>query len=221
MENEQFNRRPQTSSTASEPSTSPRQLTYATERAKLMFGCYRRGDANDPDTYVAAVAAVLSRYNSEIIKAVTDPYSGLPARKTESGWSGLPDVADVKEACEAEAARQQRMAKLAALPRPQPLRLPPPPQSPGCRAQLFVPADVRGYAQMVQRAQTADVRDWKHDPQGRPGIWVPYGWYDEFRGGRGPGLNRVVAPVPDNPKPSPDLLAMYAGREDESAEEMA
>lgn len=86
----------------------------------MMFGCYRRGDANDPDQYVAAVAYVLSKYSTDVIKTITDPYSGLPGRKTESGFSGLPDVAVVREACEAEAARVERIKRYAALPPPAP-----------------------------------------------------------------------------------------------------
>src|SRR5688572_11161104 len=106
---------PQTSSSKSSPRSTDQpqpascSTEYAAERARLMFGCYRRGDANDPDTYVMAVTAVLMRYSPDVVRTVTDPYSGLPSRKSESGWSGLPDVADVKQACEAEAARQERI----------------------------------------------------------------------------------------------------------------
>jgi hypothetical protein len=35
--------------------------SYAAERARLLLGCYRTGDANDPETYVAAITAILSR----------------------------------------------------------------------------------------------------------------------------------------------------------------
>src|SRR5260370_1058576 len=38
---------------------------YATERARLLLGCYRTGDANDPATYVAAIAATLARYSEQ------------------------------------------------------------------------------------------------------------------------------------------------------------
>lgn len=65
-------------------------------RAKLLLGCYRTGDANDPDTYVAAVTAVLSHYPQEVITAVTHPVSGLPSKK---GW--LPTVKEVTDACAA------------------------------------------------------------------------------------------------------------------------
>lgn len=78
-----------------EGSTNQRQAEYATERARLLFGCYRRGDANDPDTYAAAVAAVLSEYSADCIRSVTDPRTGI-----QSTSQFLPTVAEVKAACE-------------------------------------------------------------------------------------------------------------------------
>jgi hypothetical protein len=74
--------------------------TYATERAQLLLGCYRSGEANDPDTYVAAISATLARYSQQIITDVTHPVSGLPAKKS---W--LPTVKEVFDACEEEANR--------------------------------------------------------------------------------------------------------------------
>jgi hypothetical protein len=68
---------------------------YATQRARLLLGCYRSGDANDPETYVAAIAATLARYSEEIITSVTHPVSGLPSKKS---W--LPTVKEVHDACD-------------------------------------------------------------------------------------------------------------------------
>lgn len=141
-----------------------------------MFGCYRKGDANDPDTYVAAVTSVLARYDAEIVKAVTDPYNGLPARKKENGYSGLPDVADVKEACEAEAVRRARLADYASLPRPTVRRLSPPPKGPGAFATIFVHPDAPQYQAFMQRKETADPREWRYD-ETRPGILVSFAWF--------------------------------------------
>jgi len=70
------------------------QTSYAAERARLLFGCYRTGDANDPETYVAAITAVLARYPEEIITRVTHPVTGLPHAKS---W--LPTVKEVTDAC--------------------------------------------------------------------------------------------------------------------------
>ena len=68
---------------------------YATDRARLLLGCYRTGDANDPDTYVAAIAATLARYPEQVITEVTHPVTGLPKQKS---W--LPTVKEVFDACE-------------------------------------------------------------------------------------------------------------------------
>jgi hypothetical protein len=75
-----------------------------------MFGCYRKGDANDPDTYVAAITATLARYPEDVIRDVTHPATGLPTQ-----ISFLPTVKEVFDACEAivqprreAAAREER-----------------------------------------------------------------------------------------------------------------
>lgn len=75
--------------------------------AKLLLGCYRTGDANDPAVYSGAVIAVLSDYPLEVIRAVVDPRAGLPSR---SKW--LPTIAEIKEACETiEAPRRAAAAR--------------------------------------------------------------------------------------------------------------
>lgn len=95
MENlKPFKLPPPISSQKSESSTSSR-LEYAAERANLLFGCYRKGDANDPKTYVTAVAAVLAEYPEDTIRFVTDPRTGLPSKVD---W--MPTVGEVKRACE-------------------------------------------------------------------------------------------------------------------------
>ena len=73
---------------------------YASERARLLFGQYRRGEANDPDVYVATVAAILSDYPAETIRFVTDPRTGLASNPVDPEWTGMPDPAHVKTACE-------------------------------------------------------------------------------------------------------------------------
>ena len=73
-----------------------RILSWATQRARLLLGCYRTGDANDPETYVAAIAAVLAGYPEHVITEVTHPVTGLPTRLT---W--LPTVKEVFDACQA------------------------------------------------------------------------------------------------------------------------
>lgn len=75
--------------------SSPRLTKEAAVAAKTLLGCYRNGDASDPDIYVRAVTSVLAEYPSEVIRDVCDPRFGLPAK---SKW--LPTVSEVKEACE-------------------------------------------------------------------------------------------------------------------------
>lgn len=84
---------------------------------RILIGCFRSGDAADPEVYVTAVGAVLSRYPEDVVRQVTDPVRGLPGR---SKW--LPTVSEVREACEAlmrprvEAeARRKRFAETQAL----------------------------------------------------------------------------------------------------------
>ncbi len=86
---------------------------YAAKRARLMFGCFRKGEANDPDTYVAAITATLAKYPDDVITAVTHPTEGLPI---EQEW--LPSVKVVHDACERLMApikerklREERIAK--------------------------------------------------------------------------------------------------------------
>ena len=69
----------------------------AVERALLMFGCYRKGDAHDPDTYAAAISSILAEYPEAVVRYVTDPRTGIP-RKLKF----LPSVAEVAEACDHE-----------------------------------------------------------------------------------------------------------------------
>ena len=70
---------PQTElSRACAPSINQRQLDYAATRARLLFGCYRKGDANDPERYTAAITAIMAEYEPKVIQRVTDPRTGNP-----------------------------------------------------------------------------------------------------------------------------------------------
>jgi hypothetical protein len=72
----------------------------------MLLGCYRTGEASDPQVYVAAVVAVLSDYPLDIVAAVTDPRTGIPAKLK---W--LPTIAEIKTACEDIAGPRRRMAE--------------------------------------------------------------------------------------------------------------
>lgn len=132
-----------------------------------MFGCYRKGDANDPDTYVAAIAAILADYENEVIRQVTDPRYGLPRR-----LSFMPTAKEVADACEAEQASADRIKKYRDL-KPA-LRIEGPRRH---RANVLVHTDAPKYAAMVARSATANPMEWRMDDDGR-GIWVALGWLE-------------------------------------------
>jgi hypothetical protein len=72
--------------------------SYAAERARLLFGQYRRGDANDPDVYVTAVTAVLAGYTTATVHYVTDPRTGISSREKFAAF--MPNPGEVKLMCD-------------------------------------------------------------------------------------------------------------------------
>lgn len=157
-------------------STSPHQVAYASERARMLFGCYRRGDANDPETYVATITAVLARYDSHVIREVTDPNTGI--QTTEKFMTFMPNAGELKVYCEAVAARKDRIRKLGELPRPDftQARLNAPEPAAGDLASVFVPDGHPRYSKLVEWAKTANERMWKlgRSSDNRVGIWIAY-----------------------------------------------
>lgn len=80
---------------------------YASARAGLMFGCYRKAEASDPEIYAAATAAVLSEYPQDVIDFITDPRTGLPST---SQW--LPSVFEVRKACDARVEHLEKIRQV-------------------------------------------------------------------------------------------------------------
>lgn len=83
----------------------------AASRARILIGCYRKGEAADGEVYVSALVSVLCRYPEAVVKSVTDPATGLPGSVQ---W--LPTIAEVKAACEAAMApiyRERQRAQIA------------------------------------------------------------------------------------------------------------
>jgi hypothetical protein len=142
----------------------------------MLFGCYRRGDANDPDIYVASIARVLSSYDAELIREVSDPLTGIMT--SEKYMSFMPNAGELKVYCDGVAARRERLQRLGSLPAPDfsRARLPPPEPQPGDKATVFVPTNNPRYAELVKWAETADKRLWKFgvSSDNRQGIWVSY-----------------------------------------------
>jgi hypothetical protein len=144
----------------------------------VLFGSYRRGDANDPDAYVMAIAAVLSMYDTDLIREVTDPRTGICT--TEKYMSRIPHAGELKVYCDGVAARRERIQRLGALPAPDfnRARLPPPPPAPGDLATVFVPATDTRYPSLVEWSKTADPRKFRIEE--RPGICVSYDTWDNW-----------------------------------------
>jgi hypothetical protein len=164
---------------------SSERLAMSAKYAKLLLGCYRIGDANDPEIYTAAVMAVLAEHPEDIMRAVVDPRAGLPAR---SQW--LPTVKEVRDACAAATPRQSftaewdqrakaQLAERAAIEAAKGFVSPP--KDTG-RAVVLVPASNPLYAAMVARSQDngVDRREFRHD-RVRGGLWVVESWLQGAR----------------------------------------
>lgn len=188
MESEQYRTPRPTSSSASGHSTSQSRATYATERAKVLFAGYRRGDANDPDGYVASIAAVLSMFEPELIRRVTDPRTGIST--TEKFCSFMPNSGELKVYCDQQAERDARLQRYRQLPSRPMLQIEPPPPGPGHRANVLVRASVPQYPAMVARAENgADPLDFEYVSEG---IRVPITWLID-RPMTDPSSNAMVA----------------------------
>jgi hypothetical protein len=63
----------------------------------MLFGCYPRNEANDPEIFVTAIAALLASYPEVVGERVCDPIRGISAKN-----KFLPSIAEIREACERE-----------------------------------------------------------------------------------------------------------------------
>lgn len=144
-----------------------------TQRIKLIFSAYRRDDFADPEGFVLQLGAVLERYADEVIHTVTDPRTGIQRRSKFP-----PSIAEIVEACEAEATAIATRERYRSMPAPVRLAIEgprrPKPQ-PGHRANCLVPPHAPQYAAMLARAQDpqSDPLEFKCDNQG---LWVDYRW---------------------------------------------
>ena len=180
MGDERSTTQQRTSQATSKPSMNQR-LAYASQRAEILFGCYRRGDANDPERYVAAIAAILSDYDFDLIKEVTDPRLGICTN--EKFMTFPPNVGELKAYCEHVAARRERLKRLGErhAPAAANLRLEPPEQPQGYLANVHIYDSHPRYAALVEWSKTAEPRLWKfgQSSDGRDGIWIPLSvWQD-------------------------------------------
>jgi hypothetical protein len=146
----------------------------------VLFACYRRGDANDPDRYVAAIAAVLAVHDFDLIREVTDPRTGIMT--DEKYMSFMPNAGELKVYCDGVSARKERLKKLGGFKVDfDRMVLEPPPPAPGDKATIFVPTSNPRYSALVAWARTADDRLWAFgkSSDGCDGIWVAYGIWEQ------------------------------------------
>jgi len=87
-----------------------RRKEIALKATAILLGCYRTGEANDPEVYISTVAAVLMRYPEAVVREATG-IDGLPSKLK---W--LPTVSEVREECdrinERERGKEYRAAQL-------------------------------------------------------------------------------------------------------------
>ena len=79
---------------------------YCLERAKLLFGSYRKDEVHDPDTYCSATALILGLYPVAVVDYVTDPRTGIAS---DIKW--IPNTAEIRSYCNQAAARMAMLAK--------------------------------------------------------------------------------------------------------------
>ena len=160
--------------------TSTEHQKYAVQRAKILFGSYRRSEAADPETYVLAISAVLACYETEVVRQVTDPTSGICKHEKFRGF--LPNAGELAVYCDQVASRAARLRECAELSRPDFSRmaLPAPEPRPGRRANVIVRRECPGYPALAERARGADADpaeyEWLSD-----GIKVSLSWLERAR----------------------------------------
>lgn len=108
--------------------------------------------------YVRAIAAVLSRYDPDLIREVTDVHTGIST--SEKFRAFLPQSGELKHYCEEAAVRRARMRQYAEMPPPdfsRPRIATTTPPSPGRRASLLIRKGRPRYEEMCERARAPGV----------------------------------------------------------------
>jgi len=152
-------------------------MELALYHSKLILGCYRADDVSDPQVYVTAIAAVLSRYPADIGVRLSDPKEGIAGRLK---W--LPTVSEIKTACDelqaADLAAAKRKADLAEQWRLRDQFEEWFPQARPDPYNVFVPTFAPQYAAMVERGGRPG---FSVEDKTRPGVWVPHSWFNAER----------------------------------------
>lgn len=141
--------------------------------AETICGCYRRDEAQNPEIFAAALAAVLMDYPADIVRLAADPRTGVVV----SFPMGLPNVGQIRAFLEDKLSHREKLQRLASLPKPDfTHRLPRRAPGAGDWANVFVAADHPKYTGFVERAKTGDLREFRYE-HGRDGIFVSLNWF--------------------------------------------
>jgi hypothetical protein len=136
--------------------TCPKEVV--TRGVRQLVAGQRRGEAEDPDGYVATIAAILAYYPPSVVQAVTHPVHGL---QTRLDW--LPKPSELKRACDAESHAQWQRAereKAARAPRLSPPDEPTPAERARIRDAMAVfLAELRGRGKIVGGADEGAVAE--------------------------------------------------------------
>jgi hypothetical protein len=169
-----------------------------TRCARMIFSAYRRDEFADPDGFVMQLGAVLEKYEDAVIQYVCDPRTGIQRR-----CKFPPSIAEMVEACEAEATSIETRRRYAAIPKPEMKRLPAPTtKTPGAWANVLIhPSDAR-HGKLLARTTAAgtDPRDWKVDERG---LHVALNWLE----GHGATVKQPFQVLTEE-----DLRRMYPAR---------
>ena len=193
---------------SSTPSTEYKGVSKQTKiagAARAIFSAYRRDDFADPDMFVVQLGTLLEQYDVGVIEYISSPTTGVQRK-----YDYPPNIKQIGDACEAEAARRFEIAKAARAPRPQ-LNRPyvPPANYPGCRANLLVLHEAPQFAavEALVGSGQIDERDWQRETRG---IKIALSVFESLSAGR-LTVGRHVAPT------DAELRAMYGKREAEAS----
>jgi hypothetical protein len=151
---------------------SRKAMALALYHSKLILGCYKTDEVSDPNVYVTAVAALLTRYPADIGVRLSDPKDGIAGRIK---W--LPTISEIRDECErlqaADVAEAKRRADLAEQWRLRDQFEEYFPQARPDPYNVFVPTIAPQYRNMVERGGRPG---FSLEDKTRAGVWVPHAW---------------------------------------------
>lgn len=146
------------------------RAAWILQRARLVFGAYRKDEFADPEIFLSQLGLVLERYPDTVIERVTDVRNPDSLQRR---CKFPPSIAEAGEILDAEGAAQARDRHYAALPG----FVPREPRMPVKPANTLIRCSHPAYASLCERARVEPdmVRS---DDQG---LWVPLGWVETIR----------------------------------------